>query len=202
MKQAQPLLILASESPRRKQLLLEAGFQFSVIPSKVSEIPDENLNINDQILDIARRKATAIVAESLSLQSSEKTEFIVIAADTEVIFAGKPLGKPQNKADAFRILRLLSGNAHEVKTAICLIHSQTLTEVSQVETTKIIFKSLSDAEIWSYIETEEPLDKAGAYAIQGLGRNFVAEFEGSFDNVVGLPIQVLKLLLEQIGFIS
>ncbi len=202
MKQAQPLLILASESPRRKQLLLEAGFQFSVIPSKVSEIPDENLNINDQILDIARRKATAITTESLPLHSSEIQEFIVIAADTEVIFAGKPLGKPQNKADAFRILRLLSGNAHEVKTAICLIHSKTLTEVSQVETTKIIFKSLSEAEIWSYIETGEPLDKAGAYAIQGLGRNFVAEFEGSFDNVVGLPIQVLKLLLEQIGFKS
>jgi septum formation protein len=200
MKQTQPLLILASESPRRKQLLSEAGFQFSVIPSKVSEIPDENLNINDQILDIARRKATAIVTESLTLQSSRITDFIVIAADTEVIFAGKPLGKPQNKTDAFRILKLLSGNAHEVKTAVCLVHSKTLREVSQVETTKIIFKTLSDSEILSYIETGEPLDKAGAYAIQGLGRDFVAEFEGSFDNVVGLPVHVVKILLEQMGF--
>lgn len=185
-------LILASESPRRRELLKEAGFNFDVIPVKVSEIPDKNLNVNEQILDIARRKARAALGQ---LKSCRNEAFRVLSADTEVIFGGGPLGKPQNREDAYRILKLLSGNPHEVKTAVCIIDSNSSKEVSQIETTQIFFKTLTDDEIWTYVDTGEPLDKAGAYGIQGLGRKFVDHFVGPYDNVVGLPIEVVKTLL-------
>lgn len=185
-------LILASESPRRRDLLKQAGFNFEVIPVKVSEIPNKNLNINEQILDIARRKARAAFAQ---LKTSRFQDFQVLTADTEVIYGGGPLGKPNDPEDALRILRLLSGNFHEVKTAVCIIDSKTQREVSQIETTEIYFKVLSDEEIKNYVQTGEPLDKAGAYGIQGLGGQFVERFVGSYDNVVGLPIEVVKKLL-------
>lgn len=185
-------LVLASESPRRRDLLKQAGFNFDVVPVKVSEIPDKNLNVNEQILDIARRKARAAFAE---LKSVRTDHFRVLSADTEVIFGGGPLGKPQDRNDAFRILRLLSGNFHEVKTAVCIIDSQTQEEVSQIETTQIFFRALTDEEIWTYIDTGEPMDKAGAYGIQGLGGRFVERFVGPFDNVVGLPIDLVRTLL-------
>nr|BFD58301.1 Maf family nucleotide pyrophosphatase [Bdellovibrio sp. CKG001] len=187
-------LVLASESPRRKQLLSEAGFSFDVVPVKISEIPNKNLNVNEQILDIARRKARA----ALPLLKASRTEpFIVLTADTEVIFGGGPLGKPQDREDAYRILRLLSGKYHEVLTAVCAVESSTGKELSHVETTKVYFKNLSDAEIWTYIDTGEPMDKAGAYGIQGQGRAFVERIEGPFDNVVGLPVEAVKNLLSK-----
>ncbi|MGZ3775269.1 MAG: Maf family protein [Bdellovibrio sp.] len=188
-------LILASESPRRRELLNEAGFTFEVIPIKVSEIPNKNLNVNEQILDIARRKARAAYKEFIS---SRPGPFRVLTADTEVIFNEAPLGKPQNREDAYRILKLLSGQPHEVKTAVCMIDSRTSKEVSLIETTQIYFKTLSDEEIWTYIDTGEPMDKAGAYGIQGLGRKFVDHFDGPYDNVVGLPINVVKTLLKEL----
>lgn len=188
-------LILASESPRRRELLTEAGFTFEVVPVKVSEIPDKNLNVNEQILDIASRKAREAFKQ---LKSSRTGPFRVLSADTEVIFDGGPLGKPQNREDAFRILKLLSGHPHEVKTAVCIIDSKSGKEVSQIETTKIFFRPLNDNEIWTYIDTGEPMDKAGAYGIQGLGKKFVDRFEGAYDNVVGLPIEVVKNLLMKI----
>ncbi|AFY00167.1 Maf family protein [Bdellovibrio bacteriovorus] len=189
-----PALILASESPRRKQLLSEAGFSFDVVPVKVSEIPNKNLNVNDQILDIARRKASAALP---LLKSSRTDAFIVLCADTEVIFDGAPLGKPADRQDAYRILKLLSGKYHEVITAVCLVESSTGKEVSQTETTKIHFRNLTDDEIWTYIDTGEPMDKAGAYGIQGQGGKFIERFDGPFDNVVGLPIELVKNLLSK-----
>jgi septum formation protein len=190
-------IILASESPRRRQLLKEAGFSFDVVPVKVSEIPNKNLNVNDQILDISWRKAKAAFA---NLTSSREGDFIVISADTEVIFDGAPLGKPSDERDAHRILRLLSGSVHEVLTAVCMIRKSTGAEVSHVETTKIFFKNLTDQEIEDYIKTKEPMDKAGAYGIQGLGGKFVEKFEGPFDNVVGLPIKVVRDLLARLNY--
>ncbi|CAE78450.1 Maf family protein [Bdellovibrio bacteriovorus] len=189
-----PALILASESPRRKQLLSEAGFSFDVVPVKVSEIPNKNLNVNDQILDIARRKASAALP---LLKSSRQDAFIVLCADTEVIFNGAPLGKPADRQDAYRILKLLSGKYHEVITAVCLVESSTGKEVSQTETTKIYFRQLTDDEIWTYIDTGEPMDKAGAYGIQGQGGKFIERFDGPFYNVVGLPIDLVKNLLSK-----
>lgn len=189
-------LVLASESPRRRDLLQQAGFSFDVVSVKVSEIPDKNLNVNEQILDIARRKARAALAH---LKSAREGHFHLLSADTEVIFGGGPLGKPHDRQDAYRILKLLSGQVHEVKTAVCIIDSLSGREVSQIETTQISFKNLTDDEIWTYIETGEPMDKAGAYGIQGLGGKFVIHFEGPFDNVVGLPMGLVRNMLEQIS---
>ncbi len=186
-------LILASESPRRRELLNKAGFVFDVVSVKVSEIPNKNLNIKEQILDIARRKASTAFAQ---LKSSMKEPFIILSADTEVIYNQAPLGKPTDAQDAARILRLLSGKSHQVMTAICMIESNGQTESSHVETTNVIFKDLSDEEIFKYISTGEPMDKAGAYGIQGLGRAFVEKFDGSYDNVVGLPVNCVQELLQ------
>ncbi|KHD89060.1 MAG: septum formation inhibitor Maf [Bdellovibrio sp. ArHS] len=190
-------LVLASESPRRRALLKEAGFDFDVVPVKVSEIPNKNLNANDQILDIARRKARAAFEV---LKVDRKAPFIVLTADTEVIFGGGPLGKPQDKDDAYRILKLLSGRFHEVITGVCVINSETGLEFSQTETTQIYFKHLQDQEIWDYINTGEPMDKAGAYGIQGRGGDFVEKYVGPFDNVVGLPMDLVKILLQKGGW--
>jgi len=192
-------LILASESPRRRQLLAEAGFSFTVVPVKVSEIPNENLNVNEQILDIAGRKADSAFAQ---LMSSPKGDFIVISADTEVVYDGKTLGKPLDRNDAFRILRLLSGKTHEVKTGVVMIESSSKKRLSRIETTRVVFKTLTDHEIWTYVDTKEPMDKAGAYGIQGLGRDLVERFEGPFDNVVGLPIALVKEMLTEIQTLS
>lgn len=189
-------IILASESPRRRQLLSEAGFSFDVVPVKVSEIPDKNLNVNDQILDIAGRKSRAAFTQ---LKSSRKDDFIVIAADTEVIFGGGPLGKPSDAADAFRVLRLLSGKVHQVITAVVMIESRSSKVLSQTETTQVYFKNLSDDEIREYIATGEPMDKAGSYGIQGRGGKFVEKIEGPFDNVVGLPMDLVKRMLKEIS---
>nr|WP_295900109.1 Maf family protein [uncultured Bdellovibrio sp.] len=189
-------LVLASESPRRRALLKEAGFNFDVVPVKVSEIPNKNLNVNDQILDIARRKAREAFRV---LKSGRTSSFTVLAADTEVIFGGGPLGKPQDRDDAYRILRLLSGHFHEVITAVCIIDSETQKELSQFEITQIYFKNLTDEEIWTYIDTGEPMDKAGAYGIQGGGGKFVDRIEGPFDNVVGLPIDLVRKMLSEIS---
>ncbi|MNL12252.1 Septum formation protein Maf [compost metagenome] len=189
-------IILASESPRRRQLLADAGFSFDVLSVKVSEIPDKNLNVNAQILDIAQRKAIAVLP---LLKSSRKEPFIVISADTEVIFNDAPLGKPENPEDAFRMLRLLSGTDHQVITAVCMIESGSTKVLSQTETTRVYFKQLTDQEIWTYIQSGEPMDKAGAYGIQGLAGQFVEKFEGPFDNVVGLPVDLVKKMLKEFG---
>ena len=186
--------ILASESPRRRQLLQTSGFVFEVHPVKVSEIPDKNLNIDEQILDIAGRKSEAAFS---SLKGVKKQDFLVLAVDTMVVLSGRTLGKPVNSQEAFDFLKLLSGKTHEVKTALCLVESRGQQRVSQIETSKVSFKILSDDEIWTYIQSGEPMDKAGAYAIQGLGGKFVDHLEGGFDNVVGLSIKCLESMLEK-----
>lgn len=188
-------LFLASESPRRRQLLQDAGFVFTTVSAKVSETPDKNLNINAQILDIARRKNEAVVP---GLRSSEKQDFIVLSADTEVVLDQRTLGKPSDKDDAYRILRLLSGKSHDVKTGVHIFESSADHCFSQIETTKVHFKVLSDQEIWNYIETGEPMDKAGAYGIQGIGSKLVENYVGSFDNVIGLPMKLVREGFEQL----
>ena len=189
-------IILASESPRRRQLLADAGFSFDVLSVKVSEIPNKNLNVNAQILDIAQRKAIAALPV---LKASRPGSFIVVSADTEVIFNDAPLGKPENPEDAFRMLRLLSGTDHQVITAVCMIESLSTKVLSQTETTQVFFKELTDEQIWTYIQSGEPMDKAGAYGIQGLAGKFIQKIKGPFDNVVGLPVDLVKKMLKEFG---
>ncbi len=187
-------LVLASESPRRKQLLKEAGFNFSVCPSKISEILNKSLNAEEQILDLARQKARHVFS---TLKSSMKEPYLVLGSDTEVLFEGQFLGKPAHPDDAYRILRSLSGNQHIVITALCLIESTQGQEICEYELSKVIFKKLSDEKIWSYIQSGDPMDKAGAYGIQGAGRDLIDHFEGTFENIMGLPVKRLNSILQK-----
>ncbi len=207
-------LVLASESPRRKDLLLKAGFSFHVFSVKVSEQLEkyliEKLTLDEQILEIARRKA---IGSLRAYKPSKELSFLILAADTMVILDRIPLGKPETEEQAFQFLTSLSGRTHEVKTSVVLVEgpvsAEILSELSKsptnsvenlkmrqsIETTKVTFKHLSERDIREYIMTGEPMDKAGAYGIQGIGGNFVEKFVGSYDNVVGLPIEVVRRLL-------
>lgn len=192
-------IILASESPRRRHLLSEAGFNFVVLASKVSETPDKNLNVNEQILDIARRKAEG----TLTLVEQDRSRFsepcFILAADTEVVLDGATLGKPETPQHAIDTLKKLSGRPHEVITAIALINSQTKEVFSHIETTYIHFKNLTDEQIQTYVASGDPMDKAGSYGIQSGAKEFIEKMEGSFDNVVGLPVSVVKNLFLKAG---
>lgn len=185
-------LILASQSPRRSEILQKAGYQFVSLPVHVSEIPNKNLNLNEQIIDIAGRKAKACA----ELPQAQGLDAVIISADTLVCLDEETLSKPENEQMAFEHLRRLSGRPHHVKTAIFLLENKTQKCVSHIETTLIYFKPLSDQQIWDYISTQEPMDKAGAYGIQGLGGKFVEKYEGDFYNVVGLPLQALENLFK------
>ena len=182
------LIILASQSPRRVEILKKAQYFFVSFPVSISEIPNENLSLDEQILDIARRKAT----ESARLYPDKNQDAIILACDTMVCFQNKAIGKPENELDAFNTLKKLSGQKHDVKTAMVLIDLKNSGEVSHVETSEVYFKNFSDQDIKDYISTGEPMDKAGSYAIQGIGKKLVEKFVGDYDNVVGLPLKALE----------
>lgn len=190
-------LILASQSPRRKDLLTRAGYSFTVLPVNISETPDKNLNLDEQILKIAEDKAVACLEQNKQLKSQD---FLILSADTMVIVDGVSYGKPSDKKEAETYLRLLSNRSHFVKTALHLINCKTLEQTQEITTTEVFFRTLSDQEIQDYIASGEPMDKAGAYGIQGLGGTFIAHYEGPFDNVVGLSIDSLKNLLQLKGW--
>ena len=188
-------LILASQSPRRSEILKNAGYQFVSFPVYVSEIPNKNLSLDEQILDIARRKAEA-APQALRDQGLYDKNALVLTADTMVCFNGSALGKPADENEAAEFLRLLSGRNHQVKTAVYLLDLGTGELMSHIETTEVYFKKISETEIQEYIRTGEPLDKAGAYAIQGLGGKFVEKYAGDFNNVVGLPLHAVENLFK------
>ena len=174
------MLVLASESPRRQDLLRQAGIPFIVIPAGVEEQPLPGEDARTHVERLARAKAEAVSASA---------EDIVLGADTVVVVDGQILGKPAGAADAARMLRLLSGREHQVVTGICLRRGRDL--ITDVETTTVRFLPLSEDEIRDYVASGEPLDKAGAYAIQGLASKFIDRIEGCYFNVVGLPLAVV-----------
>lgn len=163
------------------------GIEFTVRVADVDEAIDGEAKEIVRVL--ARRKARA-VAETL-------THGIVLAADTLVALLGVSLGKPTDERDAYRMLKSLSGAGHDVYTGICLIDAETGQTADHVERTGVRFRPLTDAEIEDYIATGEPMDKAGAYGIQGRAGRFVEAIDGSFENVMGLPVQALKRLLAE-----
>ncbi|MBL7545717.1 MAG: septum formation protein Maf [Bdellovibrionaceae bacterium] len=185
-------LVLASQSPRRIQLLEKAGFSFTSIPISTSEFVDEKLHPDTQILSITRQKLE--VAE-IWLKGLSKEDSVVIVSDTEVMFQGKLLGKPRNKAHSAEILRRLSGNIHFVKTAVIVKNILLRKEVSHLESSLVQFRTLSDKEIAEYVETDEGMDKAGAYGIQGLGQALVEFQRGSMNNIIGFPIEIISPIL-------
>lgn len=185
-------LLLASESPRRIELLRNAGLAFEVIPSGI----DEGLPLPEELPeDYARRLARA---KALHVGARSPSHSLILGADTIVTIAGSVLGKPSDPGDAARMLRLLSGRTHQVITAICLVRAPDHVEALAHETTSVTFCELSDDEIRAYVASSEPLDKAGAYAIQGLASKFVTGISGCYFNVVGLPIPLLYRVLRKL----
>lgn len=182
-------LVLASASPRRSELLKRIGLDFRVIPSGIEEANRAPEEINEQVERWAREKALAV---SRLYQGSW-----VLGADTVVVLEGRVLGKPRNANEARSMLENLSAKTHEVTSAICLVHQSNRFQRAQAVTSRVLFRSLSAREIEAYIRTGEPLDKAGAYGIQGMGACMVQAVSGSYTNVVGLPLcEILEWLLE------
>lgn len=187
-------LILASGSPRRKKLLEIAQFHFHTDPVKISEIIKENLRSEDILKDLARQKAQAYLRQR---NSSELEGKLLLTADTMVLLDGKQLGKPQNETQAVEFLNNLSSNTHSVMTGICLYDAKSGQWAEEVCETKIEFKALSESQILEYVESGEPMDKAGAYGIQGKGGEFIKSISGSWTNVVGLPMELLDEMLKK-----
>ncbi len=185
---AENKFVLASASPRRKQLLEKIGLQFIVMASGAAEIILEGVEPQIIVQELALLKAADVAKQC--------HKAIVIAADTLVCIDGNVMGKPSDKANAYAMLRALSGRQHSVYTGICVFDSETGKSVCDYEKTQVVFRSLSDEEIHAYISTGEPFDKAGAYGIQELGMLLIEEIHGDYFNVVGLPICKLGLLLK------
>ena len=197
------MLILASASPRRRELLTQAGFAFQVHPAHIPENPEPNEDPIAYVVRLARQKAEAVFNQLASEGApgpsrlgtgDDITAPVVLGADTTVVLDNQILGKPESPADAARMLRLLSGRTHRVITGVALVTADR-TEVA-AEVTAVKFLTLSDAEIADYIATGEPMDKAGAYAIQGRAARWIPRIEGDYFNVVGLPIALVTTLLE------
>lgn len=182
-------LILASASPRRRELLAQAGFEFEVRASDIDEIPWPGELPESFARRAARDKALAVAA-------SEPQGSLVLGADTIVVADHEILGKPVDPADAARMLRSLSGITHRVVTGVCVVRSPQQVEALTHETTFVTFCSLDEAEIAAYVASGESTDKAGAYGIQGLASKFVTRIEGCYFNVVGLPVAAVYGLLK------
>ncbi len=192
MPAREPRIILASASPRRAELLKQIGIEFEIAPSHVEERPHSDEAPADYITRIARAKVIAV--------AREREAGLVIGADTVVVLDGRMIGKPEDGADAQRLLRQLSGRWHAVLTGVALYDVETRHEVADYEKTLVKFTQLTDSEIEWYVNTGEPMDKAGAYGIQGLGGLFVDEIAGNYYNVVGLPIPLVYRLARRLGY--
>lgn len=187
-------IILASASPRRRELLEQLGIKFDIVVStETEENIDKSLPPEAYTSELALLKAAAV---GKKLTELNRKNSIIIAADTVVYFEGKILGKPKNDADARDMLKMLSDNRHEVYTGICVMRLKDAYTVSRSVKTSVKFKSLTDAMIDGYIRTQEPADKAGAYGIQGMGAVLVEEIQGDYFNVVGLPLSCLYDILK------
>lgn len=173
-------LVLASKSPRRSEILRNAGIDFTVRCADADETVPDGTKPQDAVVFLAARKAMAV---------ERADDEVVLGADTVVVLDGKILGKPRDREDAFNMIKSLSGRTHSVFTGVCIIgngHSMTFAEETEVE-----FLPLTDDEINGYVDTNEPYDKAGAYGIQGIASKFVRRINGDYFNVVGLPVSAI-----------
>lgn len=195
------MIILASKSPRRKELLTQMGIKYEIIESTKPEFTAET-EPSRIVEDLSLLKAEDVLY-NLDLTNAKYKNSLIIAADTMVFYKDERLGKPKDEADAVRMIKMLSGNEHEVITGVTLIEIKlglVTLKKSFSEITKVKFYELSDEEIEAYVKTGEPMDKAGAYAIQGLFAKHVKGIDGDYSNVVGLPISRLYNELKCIGF--
>lgn len=183
-------IILASSSPRRKEILSQAGISFEVLALHREEKSCFNTP-KELVQDLAAQKAEATAEFFMMRENALKEDIMVIGADTVVAWQGNVLGKPKNEQDAFAMLSVLQGNAHQVYTGvsvICLYPNGTRKQISFAEETKVFIAPMTAEEIRSYIETKEPMDKAGSYAIQGKFARHIERIEGDYYNVVGFPL--------------
>jgi septum formation protein len=188
-------LVLASASPRRAELLAAAGFRYEISPPEIDETPHPAEAPEAYALRVARDKAAAVAVRR------GVAAMAILAADTVVVVEdGRILGKPANPGEAREMLKMLSGRVHEVHTAVVLQTSQDV--LAELVTTRVRFMQLSDSEIDAYVQTGEPAGKAGGYAIQGMGSRYVDWIEGSWSNVVGLPVAVVYRMLKDAGVLS
>ena len=188
-----PLFVLASKSPRRKELLKNIGISAQIVPANINEDMLAGLPPEKMVTELAMLKATDVAR-------SFKGNTVVIGADTCVVVNGEVYGKPQNIEDARRMLRTLSGNTHQVYTGYCVVNCNDGVSVAKCEKTLVTFRELTDKEIDAYIKTREPMDKAGSYGIQQRGSKFVEKIDGDYFNVVGLPVCALvKLMQSEFG---
>ncbi len=181
-------LILASQSPRRKELMGLFHIPFTIQVADIDETMDESLPAQDEVARVSRLKAEA---------TPHGENDVVVAADTIVVCDGKVLGKPKDPDDAYRMLRLLSGKDHQVMTGLTVLRGNTATVCTEI--TDIHFRELTDKEIWDYIRTGDPMDKAGSYGIQGGAALFVERIVGDYYNVMGLPVCRLGQILQAVA---
>jgi septum formation protein len=186
-------VILASASPRRAEILRDAGISFSVLSSAVDETPYSNENPTDLVQRLANAKADLVAARAVG-------PAIVVAADTVVVLDGHILGKPRSNDDARLMLQQLSGRTHSVLTGVSLVRLPDAERRQFVETTLVHFAPISTDEISRYLTSEEPHDKAGAYGIQGRAGRYIPRIEGCYFNVVGLPLSRLLTSMHELGW--
>jgi septum formation protein len=191
-------LILASSSPRRAEILRNAGIAFEIRPTQIEETALPGETADAMVARLAEAKARAAV----SRMDADLRECIVVGADTTVELDGEILGKPRDAGHAREILAKLSGRTHHVLTGIFLLQLPSGTTQTAVENSAVTFAPLSEEEIDAYVATGEPLGKAGAYAIQGLAGRYISRIEGCYFNVVGLPLARLYSLLRELGWQS
>lgn len=183
-----PQLILASASPRRAELMRQLELEFLVIPSDAPEVHNEQLTAREVSQINAYRKARAV--------AKRLPDALVVGADTLVYLNGKVFGKPRDRAEAERMLDELQGQTHQVVTGVCLVHLRAHRQLVFAEMTDVTFRPLTSEQIQNYLTAINPLDKAGAYAIQENGDLLIHEISGSFSNVIGLPMERLSVELE------
>ena len=181
------MLVLASASPRRQELLRNAGIEFAVQPADVPEVPRNAEEPKAYAERLAREKAQAVFRQ--------RPQDVVLGADTVVVIDQQILEKPRDAEDAVRMLKLLSGREHLVTTGVCLIG--TGFEDVNSASTKVMMDTMDDEDIRAYVETREPMDKAGAYAIQGMASRWIPRIEGDYSNVVGLPVALVYRMLRE-----
>ena len=185
-------IILASASPRRKELLMKTGLSFTILTAKEPECFQNDLPIEQASMMVAYHKANEVYH---TIQENERKDILVIGADTIVVINNEILGKPIDRSDAYKMLKELSGKTHFVMTSVAIITKEKTKTF--YEKTYVTFKEMCDEEIYAYIDSENVYDKAGSYAIQGGASKYIVEEKGDYDNVVGLPLKRLLVELKQ-----
>lgn len=181
-------IILRSSSPRRKELLERENYSFHIIASDIDETMDKEISPYENVKALGLKKA--------QYQQEKYYGDILIGCDTIVVLNNRIYGKPKSEKDAFQMLKTLSGCTHQVMSGVGIVYKEYI--FNFVCTSNVTFRKLSDKEIWKYIETKECFGKAGSYAIQGIGRSLIESYEGSLDNIIGLPVKEIKEVLDTI----